>query len=680
MAIGRLDPSAIYSNRDAESESELKAQTVEKGRLEIDAYKKATADEETMRKGLADIYSEKPKTDTPEPPKATEPGGYETPEMKAEGVQQPRITDFYKQKKAEADQIGQEKEQLKKKAALLDSTGHASLAQSAREELAGVDKKYRDAQTEVAALQDKQLEKMAQSAAGYLGGNKTDADWNKTIYDLVSSGNLDESEALRYIKMKDPAQRDQLAHGLVDGAATHAERARASAVQAQIKGRADVKEADISFKEKELKVKNAVAASVIQLNEAKTRDIPIKERMTAYKNSVDAIAKNVKLHGDAYNQSIARQKILAAQHKEIANNYLLSSEDRTDQLAINEGQMAGEVKRSNDYQNTFNEGNDQFDELLKGADNKEIKALISQGKNSYRPSQAPSEATPEAPASQTPASAAPGGDPYAGQSPEQLQALAKSAYAALVKQGDTEGAKRVKDTFEKQHPGTTLDTPVQQVKPASAVKPTPTVKPVVKAPEMSAMDKELMAALNKTSVGEDIADFASSAASKLASAVKSGGGLRAKQDAEFAGYDKLSAYAKTKMQDKDFMSKLSDKQKAKLTEVSKMTGAAKRKEFMESDSPFDLLPPAIAANAIKIGSKPLADKIEKVLERSPSEIEKHMASLEKRIANATEGANIKRLRGFDKQAEEDLAMVKEELRLIKEAKQASYKFEPLSYK
>ena len=121
------------------------------------------------------------------------------------------------------------------------------------------------------------------------------------------------------------------------------------------------------------------------------------------------------------------------------------------------------------------------------------------------------------------------------------------------------------------------------------------------------------------------------------------------------------------MQDKDFMSKLSDKQKAKLTEVSKMTGAAKRKEFMESDSPFDLLPPDIAANAIKIGGKPLADKIEKVLERSPSEIEKHMASLEKRIANATEGANIKRLRGFDKQAEDDLQMVKEELRLINKA-------------
>lgn len=668
MAIGQLDLQEYVSGiRSAESDATLKAQAVEKGSMQIEATKKATADEETMRKGLADIYAEKPKTDTPEPPKATEPGGYETPEMKAKGVVPPRITDFYKQKKAEADQISLEKEQLKKKAALLDSTGHAALAQAAREELDGVDKKHRDAQVEVTALQDKQLEKMAQSAAGYLGGNKTDADWNKTIYDLVSSGNLDESEALRYINMKDPAQRDQLAHGLVDGAATHAERARASAVQAQIKGRADVKEADISFKEKELKVKDAVAASVIQLNEAKTRDIPIKERMTAYKNSVDAIAKNVKLHGDAYNQSIARQKILAAQHKEIANNYLLSSEDRTDQLAINEGQMAGEVKRSNDYQNTFNEGNDQFDELLKGTDNKEIKALISQGKNSYRPSQAPSEATPEAPASQTPASAAPGGDPYAGQSPEKLQALAKSAYATLVKQGDTEGAKRVKDTFEKQHPGTTLDTPVQQVKPAEAVKPTPTVKPVVKAPEMSAMDKELMAALNKTSVGEDIADFASSAASKLASAVKSGGGLRAKQEAEFAGYDKLSAYAKTKMQDKDFMSKLSDKQKAKLTEVSKMTGAAKRKEFMESDSPFDLLPPDIAANAIKIGGKPLADKIEKVLERSPSEIEKHMASLEKRIANATEGANIKRLRGFDKQAEDDLQMVKEELRLINKA-------------
>ena len=664
MAIGQLTSAADYTEQQQRIASE--SQNLEKGAMQIEAAKKATADEETMRKGLADIYSEKPKTDTPEPPKATEPGGYETPEMKAEVVQQQRITDLYKQKKAETDQIGQEKEQLKKKAALLDSTGHASLAQAAREELDGVDKKHRDAQVEVTALQDKQLEKMAQSAAGYLGGTKTDADWNKTIYDLVSSGNLDESEALRYIKMKDPAQRDQLAHGLVDGAATHAERARASAVQAQIKGRADVKEADISFKEKELKVKDAVAASVIQLNEAKTRDIPIKERMTAYKNSVDAIAKNVKLHGDAYNQSIARQKILAAQHKEIANNYLLSSEDRTDQLAINEGQMAGEVKRSNDYQNIFNEGNDQFDELLKGTDNKEIKALITQGKNSYRPSQAPSEATPEAPASQTPASAAPGGDPYAGKSPEQLQALAKSAYADLVKQGDTEGAKKVKDTFEKQHPGTTLDTPAQQVKPAAVVKPTPAKVPP-KAPEMSAMDKELMAALNKTSIGEDIADFASSAASKLASAVKSGGGLRAKQEAEFAGYDKLSAYAKTKMQDKDFMSKLSDKQKAKLTEVSKMTGAAKRKEFMESDSPFDLLPPAIAANAIKIGGKPLADKIEKVLERSPSEIEKHMASLEKRIANATEGANIKRLRGFDKQAEDDLQMVKEELRLINKA-------------
>ena len=666
MAIGQLTSAADYTEQQQRIASE--SQNLEKGAMQIEAAKKATADEETMRKGLADIYSEKPKTDTPEPPKATEPGGYETPEMKAEVVQQQRITDLYKQKKAETDQIGQEKEQLKKKAALLDSTGHASLAQAAREELDGVDKKHRDAQVEVTALQDKQLEKMAQSAAGYLGGTKTDADWNKTIYDLVSSGNLDESEALRYIKMKDPAQRDQLAHGLVDGAATHAERARASAVQAQIKGRADVKEADISFKEKELKVKDAVAASVIQLNEAKTRDIPIKERMTAYKNSVDAIAKNVKLHGDAYNQSIARQKILAAQHKEIANNYLLSSEDRTDQLAINEGQMAGEVKRSNDYQNTFNEGNDQFDELLKGTDNKEIKALITQGKNSYRPSQAPSEAitTGASEAPQTSTTTTPGGDPYAGKSPEQLQGLAKSAYADLVKQGDTEGAKKVKDTFEKQHPGTTLDTPAQQVKPAAVVKPTPAKVPP-KAPEMSAMDKELMAALNKTSIGEDIADFASSAASKLASAVKSGGGLRAKQEAEFDGYDKLSAYAKTKMQDKDFMSKLSDKQKAKLTEVSKMTGAAKRKEFMESDSPFDLLPPAIAANAIKIGGKPLADKIEKVLERSPSEIEKHMASLEKRIANATEGANIKRLRGFDKQAEDDLQMVKEELRLINKA-------------
>ena len=470
MAIGQLTSAADYTEQQQRIASE--SQNLEKGAMQIEASKKATADEETMRKGLADIYAEKPKTDTPEPPKATEPGGYETPEMKAEVVKQQRITDLYKQKKAETDQIGQEKEQLKKKAALLDSTGHASLAQAAREELDGVDKKHRDAQTEVAALQDKQLEKMAQSAAGYLGGTKTDADWNKTIYDLVSSGNLDESEALRYIKMKDPAQRDQLAHGLVDGAATHAERARASAVQAQIKGRADVKEADLEFKNKELKVKDAVAASVIQLNEAKTRDIPIKERMTAYKNSVDAIAKNVKLHGDAYNQSIARQKILSAQHKEIANNYLLSSEDRADQLAINEGQMAGEVKKSSDYQNTFNEGNDQFDELLKGTDNKEIKALINQGKNSYRPSQAPSEqGTGDTQTAST--STAPGGDPYAGMSPEKLQGLAKSAYADLTAQGDTEGALKVKTTFEKQHPGMTLDTPVKQVKPAEAVKPKP---------------------------------------------------------------------------------------------------------------------------------------------------------------------------------------------------------------
>jgi len=470
MAIGQLTSAADYTEQQQRIASE--SQNLEKGAMQIEASKKATADEETMRKGLADIYAEKPKTDTPEPPKATEPGGYETPEMKAEVVTQQRITDLYKQKKAETDQIGQEKEQLKKKAALLDSTGHASLAQAAREELDGVDKKHRDAQTEVAALQDKQLEKMAQSAAGYLGGTKTDADWNKTIYDLVSSGNLDESEALRYIKMKDPAQRDQLAHGLVDGAATHAERARASAVQAQIKGRADVKEADLEFKDKELKVKDAVNASIIHLNEAKTKDIPIKERMTAYKNSVDAIAKNVKLHGDAYNQSIARQKILATQHKEIANNYLLSSEDRADQLAINEGQMAGEVKRSSDYQNTFNEGNDQFDELLKGTDSKEIKALINQGKNSYRPSQAPSEqSTGDTQTAST--STAPGGDPYAGLSPEKLQGLAKSAYSDLTAQGDTEGALKVKTTFEKQHPGMTLDTPVKQVKPAEAVKPKP---------------------------------------------------------------------------------------------------------------------------------------------------------------------------------------------------------------
>ena len=111
MAIGRLDPSAIYSNRDAESESELKAQTVEKGRLEIDAYKKATADEETMRKGLADIYSEKPKTDTPEPPKATEPGGYETPEMKAEGVQQQQRQNQTDQQAAQAPQQQQQGQQ-----------------------------------------------------------------------------------------------------------------------------------------------------------------------------------------------------------------------------------------------------------------------------------------------------------------------------------------------------------------------------------------------------------------------------------------------------------------------------------------------------------------------------------------------------------------------------------------
>ena len=106
MAIGQLDLQEYVSGiRSAESDATLKAQAVEKGSMQIEATKKATADEETMRKGLADIYAEKPKTDTPEPPKATEPGGYETPEMKAKGVVPPRITDFYKQKKAEADQI-----------------------------------------------------------------------------------------------------------------------------------------------------------------------------------------------------------------------------------------------------------------------------------------------------------------------------------------------------------------------------------------------------------------------------------------------------------------------------------------------------------------------------------------------------------------------------------------------
>ena len=73
MAIGQLDLQEYVSCiRSAESDATLKAQAVEKGSMQIEATKKATADEETMRKGLADIYAEKPKTDTPEPPKATE--------------------------------------------------------------------------------------------------------------------------------------------------------------------------------------------------------------------------------------------------------------------------------------------------------------------------------------------------------------------------------------------------------------------------------------------------------------------------------------------------------------------------------------------------------------------------------------------------------------------------------
>jgi len=254
MAIGRLDPSAIYSSRDAESESELKAQTVEKGRLEIDAYKKSATDKEAYAKSVKDILNEGASgKDTPtdaEPTKETpveakvSPTGSPMPSFmggaKDEATAKEgatsidewtgKLKDLQAGAASKAKTSQQQGQQLQKLMMAAANNNNPTLALEFRKQIDGLDSKAKEAQTEAITLAGKQYEIQAQLGQGYLD-NPTDEGWYKQVAESMRLG-LPGAEALFNVPRdkREAVAKGAIAQGLTANQQVKAKQAQALAI------------------------------------------------------------------------------------------------------------------------------------------------------------------------------------------------------------------------------------------------------------------------------------------------------------------------------------------------------------------------------------------------------------------------------------------------------------------
>ena len=320
MAIGRLDPSAIYSNRDAESESELKAQTVEKGRLEIDAYKKSATDKEAYAKSVKDILNEgasgkeitptdaEPTKETPAEAKVSPTGspmpsfmgGAKDEATAKEGATTKdtptdewtgKLKDLQAGAAAKAKTSQQQGQQLQKLMMAAANNNNPTLALEFRKQIDGLDAKAKEAQTEAITLAGKQYEVQAQLGQGYLD-NPTDEGWYKQVAESMRLG-LPGAENLFNVprEKREAVAKAAIAQGLTANQQVKAKQAQALAISK--KERDDKKDAfykwERGFKERQQTDRERVSSA----KEKRDRSKDGKAETKAYLGSLQTSIKDI---------------------------------------------------------------------------------------------------------------------------------------------------------------------------------------------------------------------------------------------------------------------------------------------------------------------------------------------------------------------------------------------------
>jgi len=177
------------------------AQNLEKGRLEIDAYKKATEEKEAYAKSVKEILSEQASPSSPEDTSQPLPGdqkvsptGIPMPSFmggaKGDAPQDPwvgKLKDLQQAGQAKQKQQQQQGQQLQKLMMAAANNNNPALALDFRKQLDSLDDKMKESQTSNLDLAGKQYEVQAQIAQGYLA-NPTDEGWYQAMSEYISKG------------------------------------------------------------------------------------------------------------------------------------------------------------------------------------------------------------------------------------------------------------------------------------------------------------------------------------------------------------------------------------------------------------------------------------------------------------------------------------------------------------
>ncbi len=236
---------AYAESGDVAEESKQKRQQTEKGQLEIDAYKKATADKEAYSKSVKDILSEQATPTTPEQTKEATDTSTEEPKLSPSGEPMPNFTagtkpvenewtgklrDLQSAKQAESKVLAQKSGQLQKLMMAAANSDNPTLALEFRKQLDGLDGKQKEAQKESIELAGKQYEVQAQLGQGYLD-NPTDEGWYNQVAESMRLG-LPGAENLFNVprEKREAVAKAAIAQGLTANQQVKAQQAQANAI------------------------------------------------------------------------------------------------------------------------------------------------------------------------------------------------------------------------------------------------------------------------------------------------------------------------------------------------------------------------------------------------------------------------------------------------------------------
>lgn len=291
------------------------AQDLEKGRLEIDAYKKATQEKEDYAKSVKDILSEQATSNTPEDTRQPLPGDQKTSpsgspmpsfmggakeEAAAKGDSPQdewtgKLKDLQSQGQAKQKQQQQHSQQLQKLMMAAANNNNPALALDFRKQLDGLDDKMKESQSENIKLAGQQYETQAQLGQGYLN-NPTDEGWYKTVAESMRLG-LPGAEGLFNVprEKREAVAKAAIAQGLTANQQIKAQQAVSNAVaKAEItKKRQEyfdykriMDDRKQSFRERSQTAKDAYESS--KHDATKTKDY-IATVQTQVKNSEDSV-------------------------------------------------------------------------------------------------------------------------------------------------------------------------------------------------------------------------------------------------------------------------------------------------------------------------------------------------------------------------------------------------------